>query len=107
MREIPKRSTAAPIIAVVLLLLPVPYVGSYFALVLPEGVERQEIVREPGWPIGTVFVYSHRYHAHYRIGDNWSETLYAPLESLDRKVRSFSDAVYADDPLDVVITKQP
>lgn len=82
---------AAPIIAAVLLLLPVVYVGSYLALVVPEGrvtgmrlataLEHQEALCNYGQ---TLFVWDKH---HYRYGQGWSACLFWPLEQIDRKVR--------------------
>jgi len=66
----PKRSPA-PLIAVLLLILPLLYVGSYLALVRP-GITLTYSVREP---------------PHYRWGGRAAEFVFWPLEKLDRKVR--------------------
>jgi hypothetical protein len=67
---------AAPIIAAILLLLPVLYVGSYWVLVEPAGIQVSL-----GKPTLTKQV-------HYRIGTHlWAETFYWPLERIDRQVR--------------------
>ena len=63
-----KRHTA-PILAALLLLLPVLYVASYFALVLPG----------PADP--------NREWCHYRWGSEWSYRTFWPLEEIDRKLR--------------------
>ena len=71
----------APLIfAIVLLLLPVLYVGSYLALVTPDlrAVEDTSAAPKNRWRI--VFT-------HYRFGRPWSERIYWPLEQIDRKVR--------------------
>jgi hypothetical protein len=65
---------AAPIIAAILLLLPVLYVGSYFAQVMPWGTidppnSRGEYIKR-----------------HYRYSQRLA-LLYWPLEQIDRKVR--------------------
>jgi hypothetical protein len=66
---------AAPILAAILLLLPVLYVGSYLALVVPQGIwYDRDVVR---WAeIG-----------HYRIDSEWPARCYWPLEQIDRKMR--------------------
>lgn len=57
---------SAPVIIVIaLLLLPMLYVASYFALVLPDGP----------------------WDGHYRIASRDCARLYWPLERLDRQVR--------------------
>ncbi|WP_254509266.1 hypothetical protein [Anatilimnocola floriformis] len=62
------RKHAAPIIATVLLLLPVLYVGSYLALVVP------------GYHIPGQF-------NNYRMGYDYAERIFWPLEQIDRKLR--------------------
>jgi len=62
---------AAPILAAILLLLPVLYVGSYLALVQPAGTIRL-------WA-GTA--------EHYRYGGSLAASVYWPLEQADRKLR--------------------
>lgn len=57
----------ALIVAIVLLILPVLYAGSYLALVRPEG--------------SVLFVYPYQY------GEAWSARIFWPLEQIDRKVR--------------------
>lgn len=66
-----------PIIAALLLLLPVLYVVSYFALVVPAG-----IWGTPATPLASV-----AYLGTYRCGDTWGERLFWPLEKIDRKLR--------------------
>jgi hypothetical protein len=67
---------AAPILAAILLLLPVLYVGSYAALVVPSGTIAQRGVPEPGQP--GVFS-SEVYLSHYRqYGRRWSERVFWP-----------------------------
>lgn len=61
--------------AIVLLSLPVPYVGSYFALVMPA----------EEWPRGRYNEFVHR--PIYRVGGDWAKFTYWPLEKIDRKVR--------------------
>jgi hypothetical protein len=63
---------AAPILAAILLLLPLLYVVSYLALVkLP-----------PDFAFG-----SRMPDAPYRIGGRWAQRIFWPLEQIDRKVR--------------------
>jgi hypothetical protein len=74
-----KRESHSPlIVAIVLSLLPVLYVGSYLALVKPGGMHL------PG------FVFTH-----YRYGHRISERAFWPLEQIDRKVRP---SVWSEDP---------
>ena len=68
---------AAPIIAAVLLLLPVLYVASYLALVNPNGKWRGPIS-----PSGGVITLEH-----YRFGGPWTASFYWPLEQIDRRMR--------------------
>jgi hypothetical protein len=65
-----RQSRAPIIIAVVLLLLPVLYVGSYLALVQPP----------THWRMGTVL-------PNYRIGYSFCRRIYWPLEQIDRESR--------------------
>ena len=70
-----KRESRAPlIVAIVLLLLPVLYVGSYLALVNPNGfafATDQNRIRT----------------SYYRLGGELSEWVYMPLETIDRFLR--------------------
>jgi hypothetical protein len=76
----------APIIAAVLLLLPVLYVGSYLAMVVPGGItERASTSYEMQ---GKVILYHSQ--THYRAGEGvatWAERIYWPLERMDRNLR--------------------
>jgi len=65
----------APIIAAVLLLFPVLYVGSYLALVVPEGRR-----------VTGTHSYSVRIHW-YRLNDKRLEQIFWPLEQFDRRLR--------------------
>jgi hypothetical protein len=69
---------AAPIIAAILLLLPVLYVGSYFALVVPE----------PAFYVSSLAngEKSRRFTG-YQIYSAGCECFYWPLEQIDRTVR--------------------
>lgn len=58
------------VVAICMLLLPVIYVGSYFALVLPEGTNT--------WRSTPI---------HYRWGERKLEPVYYPIEQLDRRMR--------------------
>jgi hypothetical protein len=69
-----KRSSLAPALIAVALFVPIAYVGSYLAMVQPDGVVAQN---HRGW----YDVY------YYRFGGEASETIFWPLESLDRKSR--------------------
>jgi hypothetical protein len=68
-------SRPAPIIAAVLLLLPVLYVGSYLALVVPERGGRLRG--------GSGLFYRHP----YRAGGARSSAAFWPLEQIDRRLR--------------------
>jgi len=59
----------APIIAAVLLLLPVLYVGSYLAL------KRPRTLVDPYWQP-------------YRLGGAWAERVYWPLEQIDHRLHT-------------------
>jgi hypothetical protein len=72
---------AAPILAAILLLLPVLYVGSYLVLAVPGGLIAVDAVTGKEW------VYPHR---HYRVDPRVelvAATVFWPLEQIDRKVR--------------------
>ncbi len=72
----PPQSRAPVILAIVLLLLPVLYVGSYFALVVPRG-------RVVWHGSGT-----RMYLCNYRIDNQkLAAAFFWPLEQIDRKVR--------------------
>ena len=75
-----KRESRAPlIVAIVLLLLPVLYVGSYLALVTP----CVRIVLNPRiMEGGSIHVYEN-----YRVDGSIPPLLFWPLEQIDRKVR--------------------
>ena len=76
----------APIIACVLLLLPVLYVGSYLALVCPQ----QIIVTKWHRPVSNGPFTDDDfdlYAAHYRLAHETAERVFWPLEQLDRKLR--------------------
>ena len=72
-----KQSRAPLIIAVVLLLLPVLYVGSYLALVVPSGV--RHLIREP---------LKTKVTTPYRIRE--VDSYFWPLEQIDRKLRAWA-----------------
>jgi hypothetical protein len=67
---------AAPIIATILLLLPVLYVGSFYALVLPHS---KRIAMTASGECEEV--------ACYRFGSEYSRNIFWPLEQIDRKLR--------------------
>ncbi len=72
-----KDARAPLLVAVVLLVLPLLYVGSYLALVQQAAV----IVTLPGSPPLTAHV------SEYRFGGRYATAFYRPLEKLDRKLR--------------------
>jgi hypothetical protein len=85
-----KTRTFAPLIAAVLLLVPVVYVGSYLALVIPPG----RTILGPPTPVpgGSIFVKTHTHQTilgfeRYRWGGQAAERIFWPLEQLDRRVR--------------------
>jgi hypothetical protein len=77
-----KRDSRTPLVAaIVLLLLPMLYEGSYFALVVPQGWAKQLPQEGP-----TTFTWKN-----YRVGSAGSEVLfgivYWPLEKIDHSMR--------------------
>jgi hypothetical protein len=68
------QSRAPLIVAIVLLLLPLLYVGSYLALVVPGGPMSTSGLKLK-WP------------EVYRFGSPWTDCIFWPLEQVDRKVR--------------------
>ncbi|WP_425616390.1 hypothetical protein NA78x_000036 [Anatilimnocola sp. NA78] len=69
-------SNRAPlIVAIALLLLPVLYVGSYLAMVVPEGII-VDFYRSGVPQLGN-----------YRLANNAAARVFYPLEQIDRKVR--------------------
>lgn len=64
---------AAPIIAVVLLLLSLLYVGSYLALLKPPPKTYQDLLG--------------RRDSSYRYGGRFVECIFWPLEQADRRIR--------------------
>ncbi|WP_425615451.1 hypothetical protein NA78x_005371 [Anatilimnocola sp. NA78] len=75
------------IVAILVLLVPLLYVGSYLALVVP-GQE---------YTGGSGAVYRTSY---YRYGGRWAERIFWPLEQIDRKVRP---GAWANDPFHPVL----
>jgi hypothetical protein len=76
-----KRESHAPlIVAIVLLVLPVQYVGSYLALVIPGGQFDVTIMHE-GRAIKTYP------EAAYRMGGSFAKKVFWPVEQIDRQVR--------------------
>jgi hypothetical protein len=68
----------APIIVAILLLLPVLYVGSYFALVAPTGVK----IQDPDLSFECYTI-----GGHYKSAEPIAKVVFWPLEKIDRKVR--------------------
>jgi len=71
---------AAPIIAAILRLLPVLYVGSYFALAVPGSLMAVDAATGKEW------VYPHR---HYRVdprAELVAASVFWPLEQIDRRL---------------------
>jgi hypothetical protein len=81
-----KPRTVAPIIAAVLLLLPVLYLVSYLLLVWPDG----ERLR---WADSRSDFETYRYGT-----ESWAPTFYWPLEQIDRKIRpnAWDDSAWDD-----------
>jgi hypothetical protein len=75
---------AAPIIVALLLILPVLYLGSYCALVVPGGIyPTLHAYKDPG-RVNQVIIDSQVY---YRSGGSFSAHFFWPLEQIDRKMR--------------------
>lgn len=69
----------APLIAaIVLLVLPVPYVGIYLALVVPGGCLNIN---------GSLNMSATIHPPTYRVGGAWAKAAFWPLEQLDQKLR--------------------
>ena len=81
MRRMDKPRSFAPIIAAVLLLLPLLYVGSYLAMVVPKGI----VVSAP--TNAGYFVYHYRGHGEFGERTAWPARLFWPLEQIDRRLR--------------------
>ena len=83
-----RESRAPPIIAIVLLLLPVLYVGSYLAMV-HHSVQTVTLsiassdASSASFPPRDIPIYKH-----YRFdADSWASRFFWPLEQIDRKLR--------------------
>lgn len=89
------RTRLAPLtVAIVILILPALYVGSYLLLVTPQGINRQRSGRQPLiFPVGYSQHYTEYYLDHYRLGGNWAERFYYPLESIDRRIRQWNELI--------------
>ncbi|WP_254509359.1 hypothetical protein [Anatilimnocola floriformis] len=73
-----KRESRAPVIvAILLLLLPVLYVGSYAVLVTPGRQVHRQVSPNRTETIGYT----------YRINSWWPSNIYWPLELIDRQLR--------------------
>ncbi len=72
------------ILAIVLLLLPVLYVGSYSGIVVPEGVFGPFYLGLGSQPTRIITV---RTDKHYRFASKHAAKFFWPLEQIDRKVR--------------------
>jgi hypothetical protein len=73
---------AAPLIAAILLLLPVLYVGSFYLLIKPQGFW---MFPDP-LPTGEQ---PRAYYGYYRIGERWASQIFWPLEKIDRRLRTY------------------
>lgn len=69
-------------IAIVLLLLPLVYVGSYLALVAPRGLRVDRVLRDTATEYVTEVNFEH-----YRLGGKLSERIFWPVEKFDRWIR--------------------
>jgi hypothetical protein len=77
------RKHAAPLIAAILLLIPVLYAGSYAALVVPH----RGCVVVDGWACGDEGCVPMTRVTSYRVAGRFPERLFWPLEQIDRKLR--------------------
>jgi hypothetical protein len=78
----------APLIVAIVLLLLLPYVASYLAMVVPGGIMGRDVD-------GTEFVYTNR---HYWVPGSYEQaaaTLFWPLEQIDRRVRPWDEPVWS------------
>ncbi|WP_425614601.1 hypothetical protein NA78x_004474 [Anatilimnocola sp. NA78] len=77
--HMPTTRSAPPLLAALLVTISISiaYIGSYFAMVVPEGV-----FGEPSPLDGFQF-----YEGRYRFGAEWAESFYWPLEQMDRQLR--------------------
>lgn len=66
------------IVAIVLLVIPVLYVGSYLALVSPNYASHGVVME---------MLHGRRYFHGYRNGGDWAWRLFWPLEQIDRMAR--------------------
>jgi hypothetical protein len=81
-------NTRTPLIlAIVLLVLPVMYVGSYFAMVVPGGIPEDPATMNPDIEFPPT---------HYRFADTTAEYFFWPLERIDRRLRP---AAWDNEPL--------
>ncbi|WP_254514048.1 hypothetical protein [Anatilimnocola floriformis] len=74
------KSLAPLIIAIVVLLLPVLYAGSYFAMVIPFRLDEATM---KGSRAGKAYSYGYC----YRFGDEYAAMLFWPLEQIDQRTR--------------------
>ncbi|WP_425617645.1 hypothetical protein NA78x_001326 [Anatilimnocola sp. NA78] len=72
------RKHVGPLTVAILMLLPMLYIGSYLALVVPAGFIVDVNSHLNGGYVAFV---------HYRLGAHRIESLYWPLEQIDRRVR--------------------
>lgn len=78
-----KRHSGVWITAIVLLLLPVLYVGSYAGLVVPKGIW----IGNTYWVDEAEVTNATAHYIFYRWGGNYAATIFWPLEQLDRRTR--------------------
>ncbi|WP_254513555.1 hypothetical protein [Anatilimnocola floriformis] len=72
-------------IVITLLLLPVIYIGSYLALVVPAGRTRPVQFREADGELRTAL--SHFPDEHYRLSEHPCHEIFWPLEQIDQQIR--------------------
>jgi hypothetical protein len=89
-------SRAPPITAIVLLLLPVLYVGSYLALVLPGPPSFSfSVSMTVSWDSDPISPFDP--DPTYRLDSDWLPRFFWPLEQLDRRLRpqAWEDAFWS------------
>lgn len=80
-----ERSYAAPVVVLLIFLLLVTYVGSYFALVRPEFGNFPTTVDSVVTAEGNTLTWT--YDRGYLNGGDWAAVIYWPLEQVDRRIR--------------------
>lgn len=76
------RNWFTPLVVAALLLLPLLYIGSYFAMVTPNRRVQVPIA----WGNSTPAMITIPGRENYRFGNEWAARIYWPLEQVDRKL---------------------